>query len=287
MREVKQILTAQPTSDGAGVKLNRVFGGKEPRRFDPFLLLDEFGSEEGADYIAGFPSHPHRGFETVTYMLQGKMLHEDHLGNRGLLNDGDVQWMTAARGIIHSEMPQQENGLMRGFQLWVNLPANEKMKDPSYRDIPASDIPELLFDGIKVKVIAGEVILNGSTEIGAVKGLSTDPLYLDVHLPENGSIEIPITDDYTALVYVYEDEVVIGEAETRIEKLSVALLSSKGSVVVKTESAARFLLLAGKPLKEPIAQYGPFVMNSPKEIEQAIADYRSGALVAPSVETAM
>ena len=277
IRQVSQINTARPASDGAGVKLNRVFGG-QPKLYDPFLLLDAFGSEEASDYIAGFPSHPHRGFETVTYMLEGKMLHEDHMGNKGLLNNGDVQWMTAARGIIHSEMPQQEEGRMSGFQLWVNLPAAEKMKDPFYRDIPASDIPETNFDGIKVKAIAGEINLNDEFLKGAVSGLSTEPLYLDVHMPANSEISVPVTDGHTALIYVYEGDVVV--AEKNIVSLQVALLSESGNVDVKATADARFLLLAGKPLNEPVVQHGPFVMNTHKEIEQAIQDYRDGILTA-------
>lgn len=278
-RKINQVLTARPASDGAGVKLNRVFGGgRSTKDFDPFLLLDEFGSDEACDYIAGFPSHPHRGFETVTYMLDGKMLHEDHLGSKGLLNGGDVQWMTAARGIIHSEMPQQEEGLMRGFQLWVNLPSKEKMKDPFYRDIPASDIPETNFNGIKVKVIAGDLNLNGEDLKGAVNGLSTEPLYLDVHLSENSEIEIPVTDGHTALAYVYENEIYAGDSATVLKALDVGLFSREGMIKVTNKAAARFLVLAGKPIGEPVAQYGPFVMNTTQEIEQAIQDYRNGVL---------
>ena len=281
-RIVKQINTARPASDGAGVKLNRVFGGT-PKLYDPFLLLDAFGSDESADYIAGFPSHPHRGFETVTYMLEGKMLHEDHMGNKGLLENGDVQWMTAARGIIHSEMPQQEEGRMSGFQLWVNLPAAEKMKDPFYRDIPASDIPEINLsggksDGVKIKAIAGAVNVNGHFIEGAVSGLSTEPLFLDVHMPENSEISLPVTEGHAAFIYVYEGDVVVsGKA---IETLQVAVLSETGNVDVKSAGHSRFLLLAGKPLNEPVVQHGPFVMNTHEEINQAIQDYRDGVLTA-------
>jgi hypothetical protein len=279
IREVKQVNTARAASDGAGVKLNRVFGGgAKPEMYDPFLLLDAFGSDEASDYIAGFPSHPHRGFETVTYMLEGKMLHEDHLGNKGLLNNGDVQWMTAARGIIHSEMPQQEEGLMSGFQLWVNLPAAEKMKDPSYRDIPAKDIPEINFKEMKVKVIAGKVKLNGEQLIGAVSGLSTDPLYLDVYMPEGAAIQIPVADGHTALIYVYEGNVGVGGAEKNIDSLQLAVLGTKGDVQIKATKRSRFLVLAGKPLNESMVQHGPFVMNTVQEIEQAIQDYRDGVL---------
>ena len=280
-RQVVQTLEAKPASDGAGVKLNRVFGGgRSFKDFDPFLLLDEFGSDEATDYIAGFPSHPHRGFETVTYMLNGKMLHEDHMGNKGLLNSGDVQWMTAARGIIHSEMPQQEEGLMRGFQLWVNLPAKEKMKDPSYRDIPAENIPETSIDGIRIKIIAGDVKINNQSFKGVVNGLSTEPVYLDVHMPENATLELPVIDGHTALIYVYENDLYVSENDAEVKAQSVALLSQNGTVKVSSKGASRFLLLSGKPLKEPIANYGPFVMNTNQEIEQAIQDYRSGALTA-------
>ena len=282
-RQVKHISTARSASDGAGVKLNRVFGGIKPELYDPFLLLDAFGSDEATDYIAGFPSHPHRGFETVTYMLEGKMLHEDHMGNKGLLNNGDVQWMTAARGIIHSEMPQQEEGRMSGFQLWVNLPAAEKMKDPFYRDIPASDIPEVNFVGasggeIKIKAIAGEIKLNNKSLKGAVSGLSTEPLYLDVHMSADSEIPIPIAKGHTALLYVYEGSVEI--AEKVVASLQVALLSEEGVVEIKSNDKARFILLAGKPLNKPVVQHGPFVMNTHKEIEQAIQDYRDGTLTA-------
>jgi len=278
-RKVKQILTARPASDGAGVKLNRVFGGGQSSKdFDPFLMLDEFGSDEAADYIAGFPSHPHRGFETVTYMLNGKMKHEDHMGNKGLLNSGDVQWMTAARGIIHSEMPQQEAGLMRGFQLWVNLPASEKMKDPHYQDIPAEKISETDLEGAVVKVIAGEVNLSDKRIAGPVKGISTQPLFLDVHLAENSEIDIPLENGHTAFIYVYENEVTLGEENTQVDAFDVALLNGEGSAKVRAKSRSKFILLSGKPIGEPIAQYGPFVMNSTEEIEQAIQDYRSGTL---------
>lgn len=277
-RKIQEIIQARPASDGAGVKLSRVFGGHKPQRFDPFLLLDEFGSEQASDYIAGFPSHPHRGFETVTYMLQGKMEHQDHLGHKGLLNDGDVQWMTAARGIIHSEMPRQTEGKMRGFQLWVNLPAAEKMKDPSYSDIPGSSIPDTSADGVYVKVIAGEVELFGEFLKGAVSGLATDPVYLDVHLESDKDFSVAIKDGHTSLIYVYEGSIVVNNAERSLQKGELAILSREGDIVVHSKEAARFLVLAGKPIGEPIAQYGPFVMNSPQEIEQAIQDYRDGIL---------
>lgn len=279
-RKIQEIIQARSTSDGAGVKLSRVFGGHKPQRFDPFLLLDEFGSDESADYIAGFPSHPHRGFETVTYMLEGSMEHQDHLGNIGLLNSGDVQWMTAARGIIHSEMPKQTEGKMRGFQLWVNLPAAEKMKDPSYSDIPASAIPEYSITGGIVKAIAGEIEIEGQKIQGSVNGLSTDPIYLDVHLNAEQEIEVPVPEGYTAMVYSYEGSVKVPGIDRMIGKSELALLSREGKLVLQANEASKVILLAGKPIGEPIAQYGPFVMNTPKEIEQAIDDYRSGVLTA-------
>jgi len=279
-REVTEVNSARPASDGAGVKLNRVFGGRKPEQYDPFLLLDAFGSDEAVDYIAGFPSHPHRGFETVTYMLEGKMLHEDHLGNKGLLNSGDVQWMTAARGIIHSEMPQQEEGRMSGFQLWVNLPAVEKMKSPSYRDIPAANIPEAKIDGVTIKSIAGEIKIGDQDFVGAVSGLSTDPLYLDVHMPKESSITLPVANGHTALIYVYEGQVAVGQVENKIAALQIAVLEKNGDVIVSSTNDSRFILLAGKPLKEPVVQHGPFVMNTVQEIEQAIQDYRDGTLTA-------
>lgn len=278
-RKIQEILQGRPASDGAGVKLTRVFsGGSKPHRFDPFLMLDEFGSDDASDYIAGFPSHPHRGFETVTYMLQGKMEHQDHLGNIGLLNDGDVQWMTAARGIIHSEMPKQTEGKMRGFQLWINLPAAEKMKDPSYSDISGERIPDIEQDGVYVKLIAGELPLFGTELKGVVHGLSTEPVYVDVHLEENRTFSMPVKDGHTALIYVYEGEVSVPYTERPIRKTELALLSKEGEVKVKANVASRLLILAGKPIGEPIVQYGPFVMNTPQEIDQAIQDYRAGVL---------
>ncbi len=276
-REIVAVETGRATSDGAGVKLTRVFGGRNPGQYDPFLLLDAFGSDESADYIGGFPPHPHRGFETVTYMLAGKMRHEDHMGNVGLLNDGDVQWMTAARGIIHSEMPQQTEGRLSGFQLWVNLPATEKMKDPHYRDIAARDIPTETIGGTTYKVIAGETTIDGNRVKGAVAGLSTDPLYLDIHIAPRQTVHIQVPDGHTALIYAYQDRAVIGDQT--LQNRQLAVLSKKGVVEIRGNEDTRVLLLAGKPLNEPIAQYGPFVMNTQQEIEQAISDYREGTLI--------
>ncbi|HTF84784.1 MAG TPA: pirin family protein [Cellvibrio sp.] len=280
-RELQQIVPGRATSDGAGVRIKRSLGQTPHARFDPFLMLDEFNSENADDYIAGFPSHPHRGFETVTYMLEGHMLHEDHLGNRGDLKTGDVQWMTAGRGIIHSEMPQQEHGAMRGFQLWLNLPAAEKMKPAAYRDIPAKDIPVVpLANGGQVKVIANSVTVDGKTITGPIHGLSTEPIYWDVHLPAQGVFEQAVPNDHNLFVYVYQGEVAIGDDQRKLSAGNAGLLFKGDAVkIAATNDETRFLVLAGKPIKEPIAQYGPFVMNTQDEIEQAIRDYRSGELV--------
>ncbi|MEX0618032.1 MAG: pirin family protein [Pseudohongiellaceae bacterium] len=284
-RSVEEILTAKPASDGDGVRLLRVFGGGDLSRFDPFLMLDEFGSAEAQDYIGGFPSHPHRGFETVTYMLEGSMEHRDHMDNIGLLEPGDVQWMKAGSGVIHSEMPRQQQGRMRGFQLWLNLPAAEKMTPATYQDIPAADIPRYPADKGAVKAIAGETAVNGAGVTGAVTGLSTDPVYLDIQLPasagqKNNELRFRIKDGYTALVYVYDGKVAVGEESVSIAVQQLARLSRQGDVLV-SGSDVRFLLIAGKPIGEPIVQYGPFVMNTREEVNLALREYRDGTLVSP------
>ncbi|MDV2078574.1 pirin family protein [Marinobacter xestospongiae] len=278
-RTIKQQIAALATSDGAGVRIKRSLGQSQAVRMDPLLMLDEFGSEQAADYIAGFPAHPHRGFETVTYMLEGHMLHEDHLGNRGNLQTGGVQWMTAGRGIIHSEMPQQEKGLMRGFQLWLNLPAAEKMKPAGYRDIQADEIPTLELPGATIKLIAGSLTLAGERHQGAVVGGSTCPLYLDLTLPPNGNLTLPVEPALNAMVYLYQGQAsVAGEA---LQTSAASLLSEGDQLTVSAGGdGARVLLIAGKPIGEPIVQYGPFVMNSRDEIEQALQDYRNGQLTA-------
>jgi quercetin 2,3-dioxygenase len=288
MRTLTQIIPSMPTSDGAGVKLRRSLGSQRGFQVDPFLMLDEFYSDDPKDYIAGFPSHPHRGFETVTYMLDGHMRHEDHLGNRGDLSPGDVQWMTAARGIIHSEMPQQSEGRMRGFQLWINLPAKEKMKPAHYRDIPAQQIPGVqLSSGAGVKVIAGTVQLDGRSITGPVNGpdarLSTDPLYLDLKLPAGVAVEVPVTRGHNAFLYVYEGEARVGEPPSAqaLPYRAAGVLSDGDSVRIEAGAGAvQLLLLAARPLREPVVQYGPFVMNTRQEIEQAVEDYRSGRFAA-------
>lgn len=279
-RRLQQIIPSLATSDGAGVSLRRSLGRSPAARVDPFLMLDEFSSDDPDDYIAGFPPHPHRGFETVTYMLDGHMLHEDHLGNRGDLLPGGAQWMTAGRGIVHSEMPQQESGRMRGFQLWINLPAAEKMKPASYCDIRPEEIPTVpLPGGGEVRVIAGRVDVAGETVAGPVRGITTDPLYVDVRLPAGGRFRQVLPDGHSAFVYAYEGSLAIGEAEDPrpLPAQAAGVLGGDGAVDIF--GPARFLLLAARPLGEPVAQYGPFVMNTRAEIEQAIADYRENRLV--------
>lgn len=279
-RQLQQILQGRETSDGAGVRIKRSLGQHQHARFDPFLMLDEFGSSSANDYIAGFPAHPHRGFETVTYMLEGHMLHEDHMGNKGHLRNGDVQWMTAGRGIIHSEMPQQEQGLMRGFQLWLNLPAAEKMKPAHYRDIPAAQIPVTeLPGGGQIKVIANTAVINNKVVSGPIQGLSTEAIYWDIRLPVNGVFDHAIPSDHNTFIYVYEGDVAIGEDKRKLTRGSAGLLSKGDELKVEAlQEDTRFLVISGKPLKEPIVQYGPFVMNTTDEIEQAIQDYRAGTL---------
>ncbi|MBU2571327.1 MAG: pirin family protein [Gammaproteobacteria bacterium] len=283
IRTLQQIIPAIATSDGGGVKLRRSLGQKQALRVDPFLMLDEFSSEHADDYIAGFPDHPHRGFETVTYMLEGHMLHQDHLGNRGDLKSGGAQWMTAGRGIIHSEMPQQESGRMRGFQLWVNLPAKEKMKPAGYQDVRPEEIPlQKLPGGGQVKIIAGIADIAGNPIAGPIQGISTEVLFLDVRLPAGETFNLAITKDHNAFVYPYEGTLAIGPAANRhiLASHSAGGLSDGDRIeILAEEHVAAFLLLAGRPLGEPIAQYGPFVMNTREEIEQAMADYRNGQLV--------
>ncbi|EXJ14409.1 pirin family protein [Imhoffiella purpurea] len=281
LKSLDRVLTATPASDGGGVKLYRILGPDGMRGLDPFLMLDDFGSESAEDYIAGFPPHPHRGFETVTYMLEGRMLHEDHLGNRGLLSSGGVQWMTAGRGVVHSEMPQQESGRMRGLQLWINLPAADKMRDPAYRHLPAEDIPEAtLANGSRVKVVAGEFVHDDRRLRGPARGIATDPLYLDLELPAGERLDVPVHAGYRALVYAIEGGAEVCGAS--IDRRRMAVLGTEGDGVALSAGpdGARLLLLAARPLNEPIAHYGPFVMNSRREILEAVADYEAGRLVA-------
>ena len=272
-RSIERVVHAVPTSDGAGVRLSRAIASAELEQLDPFLLLDEFRSDDPRDYIAGFPDHPHRGFETVTYMLAGKMEHADHAGNRGLLTSGGAQWMTAGRGIIHSETPKQEDGLMWGFQLWVNLPAKDKMTAPRYQDIDPSAIPEVSIPGGTVRVIAGSY--GGVT--GPVQGIVTDPTYLDVRLSAGGRFETSIAEGHTAFLYAYLGEGSVGGRGVQAKTLGV--LSRGDRIVVQSgEVDFRFLCIAARPLNEPIARYGPFVMNTREEIQQAFEDFRNGRL---------
>ena len=281
-RALQRIIKSVAASDGAGVKLLRSLGQSPFARLDPFLMLDEFSSFDANDYIAGFPAHPHRGFETVTYLLDGHMLHEDHLGNRGDLKSGAVQWMSAGRGIIHSEMPQQEHGRMRGFQLWINLPAREKMKPAGYRDIDPAEIPAVALPGGGVaKVIAGTLESDGRSVPGPIQGLATEPLYFDVELPAGAAFTQPVAIGHNAFVYVFEGSASVGAAATaRTLATHAAGVLAPGDRVEVSAGAggARFLLLAGRPLGEPVVQHGPFVMNTRAEIEQAIRDYQNGEL---------
>ncbi|MGH6955524.1 MAG: pirin family protein [Caulobacteraceae bacterium] len=262
-------------SDGAGVKLSRILGQPALPDLDPFLLLDAFGSDDPAAYIAGFPSHPHRGFETVTYMLAGRMRHRDNAGNEGLLGPGSVQWMTAGRGIVHSEMPEQAEGLMKGFQLWVNLPAKDKMGPPRYQDIPAERVPEAdLGGGARAKVLAGEVGgVRGPVDPGA-----TEPIFLDVALQAGSATRIALPEGHNAFAYVFEGEAEVGEPAERLGQGRIGVLSKGGEVRLAASAGARLILVAGKPIGEPVAKYGPFVMNTEAELAQAFDDYRAGRL---------
>lgn len=275
-RPVDRLIAGQPTSDGAGVKLVRVLTQDLQRRLDPFLMLDAFGTDHPGDYIAGFPDHPHRGFETVTYMLAGRMRHRDSAGNEGVVGPGGVQWMTAGRGVIHSEMPEQAEGRMEGFQLWLNLPARDKMRAPWYRDIPADEIPEATAPGVRVRIIAGQAL--GSR--GAMQREVTEPLYLDIEMQAGAHFEQMIPAGYNAFVYVYRGGLDI--AGTTVPRQRMAILANRpeadGVALHAGPEGVRAILVAGAPLNEPIAQYGPFVMNTNEQIFQAVADFQSGAL---------
>ena len=274
-RGVERLVTGKATSDGAGVKLTRVLTQDLQRRLDPFLMLDSFRSDNPNDYIGGFPSHPHRGFETVTYMIAGRMRHRDNAGHEGLLQNGGVQWMTAGRGIVHSEMPEQENGLMEGFQLWLNLPARDKMIAPWYRDISSAEIPGFTDEqGVTVRVIAGD----SHGLAGAVVREHTQPVYLDIEIPAGQSFKQALPSGHNAFVYVYRGELSVGK--TVVPENRMAILDntngSDGVVLYAHGPAARALLIAGKPLNEPIAQHGPFVMNTQQQIFEAVADFQNG-----------
>lgn len=274
-RAVTRLVPAVETSDGAGVRLRRSIGKADLDTLDPFLLLDAIGSEDGADYIAGFPDHPHRGFETVTYMIEGRMRHRDSTGAEGLLESGSVQWMTAGRGIVHSEMPEQEDGVLEGFQLWVNLPAAQKMSPPRYQDIPPSDVPEVqLAGGGRLRVVAGSS--NGET--GPVEGVVTAPMFLDFELKPGELVEQSVTPGHTGFVYVFRGSAKVDD--TNVPEHTLALLGDGEAVRLEGgEAGGRMLLLAAKPIGEPVARYGPFVMNTREEIMQAFKDFQEGRFV--------
>jgi len=273
-RNIALLLRGQATSDGAGVRLTRMLDTRLAAQADPFLLFDEFRSDKADDYIGGFPPHPHRGFETVTYMMAGHMRHGDNKGNTGDLGPGSAQWMTAARGIVHEERPSQENGLMWGYQLWVNLPSTEKMSDPVYQDIAPQNIPEVaLPNGTRVRVITGE--FNGTR--GPVRPRPTEPIYLDVSLPANTEFDYALPPGHTAFVHGVSGELKVGDSPQAVREKEMALLSAQGDLHVQSGDApARFLVIAGKPLREQIAHYGPFVMNTREEIMQAARDFEAG-----------
>ena len=273
-REIEHVIEGVATSDGAGVRLTRLLNQPLQRRLDPFLMMDAFGSDNPDDYIAGFPDHPHRGFETITYMIAGRMLHRDSAGHEGLLQNGGVQWMVAGRGVIHSEIPQQEEGVMKGFQLWLNLPAADKMCTPWYKDFSAHDLPAFTTEeGVRVRVIAGR----SHGVVGAVERPTTEPLYLDLHMPAGTNFEqrLPVT--HNAFLHVYEGSVKVENQEVLPAKLAILSNASQADgVTLHAARNSRVLLIAGKPLNEPIVQYGPLVMNSEEEIHQAFRDYQAG-----------
>ena len=278
-RTVRQIVRGMPTSDGAGVKLRRVIGQPQLPDLDPFLMLDEFGTDQPEDYLAGFPDHPHRGFETVTYMLDGRMRHRDNHGNEGVLVPGSVQWMTAGRGLVHSEMPEQQQGRMRGFQLWLNLPAREKMTAPKYQEFGPERIPSAApAAGITAKVIAGQV----AGISGPIQQPATDPTYLDLALEPHAVFEQTLPEEHAAFVYVFEGAIAVGTEQKPVAAHELAVLSD-GALIRLTGlragadgKTARAILVAGRPLREPVAKYGPFVMNTRAELQEAFEDFQSG-----------
>lgn len=272
-RTIERSVRGMKTSDGAGVKLTRVIGTPVLRRVDPFLMLDEFRSDEPTDYLAGFPDHPHRGFETITYMIAGRFRHKDNHGHEGLLETGGAQWMTAGRGIVHSEMPEQKEGLVAGFQLWLNLPRKDKMCEPGYRDVQAGEIPRAdLGGGAEARVLAGRV----GDVVGPIAGRETEPLYVDLVLPAGSAGVVPIPKGHAAFLYPFEGDVVVGEDRT-VARGELGVLTDGEEVRIAAKSgAARVLLVAGKPLNEPVVQYGPFVMSTTEEVEQAMTDYQAG-----------
>ncbi len=278
-RRVVTTVRGQPASDGAGVKLNRLIGQPALDMLDPFLMLDEFRSDQASDYLAGFPDHPHRGFETVTYMLAGNMRHGDNQGNTGMLRAGSVQWMTAGRGIVHSEMPEQEDGLMWGFQLWVNLPAADKMTAPRYQDIAPEQVPQLQpADGVELRLLTGRV----GEVYGPVTNVATAPIYVDVRLQPGAQWTSQLPQRHNGFVYVYDGEAIVGDGDSSrtLPRGELGVLSHGETLrLAAGTTATRLILVAGKPLNEPVAKYGPFVMNTPEQIVTAIRDFQSGRFV--------
>ena len=271
MRKLTRVINAQPAQDGDGVKIHRLAGPQLRQALNPFLMIDEINSDDAADYIGGFPEHPHRGFETITYMKAGRMRHRDHMGNEGVIGGGDVQWMTAGAGVLHSEMPEQEQGLLHGFQIWLNLPAAEKMKPAAYQEIGCADIVEqALADGGVVRVIAGAVTINQQLAQGPLPEISTQPVFLDVQLSANETVEISFNEHNPVLVYVYS-------GETNLIKSRQLGVYQSGSTLKLTGGPAgvKLLVLSGQPISEPVKQYGPFVMNSAEEINRALADFHN------------
>lgn len=274
LRKVDRVIHSVEASDGAGVRLRRSIGSESISELDPFLLLDNFGTENPDDYIAGFPSHPHRGFETVTYMIDGQMRHKDSTGAEGVLGPGSVQWMTAGRGIVHSEMPEQREGRMSGFQLWVNLPAKDKMCTPRYQNIDPEDVPVVELDKVKLRVLAGKVESPEGAVAGPVVGVATDPIYIDVALAPEGSYVHTVPEGHTAFTYVFDGTVTVGGE--KVPQHHLAILSDGDGVELSSEAGGRAILVAGRPIGEPVARYGPFVMNSFDEIQQAVRDFQTG-----------
>jgi redox-sensitive bicupin YhaK (pirin superfamily) len=269
MRKLLQIIPARPAQDGDGVKIHRLAGQRLHQVLNPFLMIDEINSDDASDYIGGFPEHPHRGFETITYMKAGRMRHRDHMGNEGVINPGDVQWMTAGAGVLHSEMPEQEHGLLHGFQIWLNLPAAEKMKPAAYQEIVSAEVSEQrLSTGGLVRVIAGDVKANEQSQRGPLPHISTQPTFVDAHLAGNETIELSFNSDNPALVYVYTG------ATDSIKAQQLGVYSEGEKLQLQAGAAgADILILSGRPIAEAIVQYGPFVMNTPGEIKQALKDF--------------
>ena len=283
IRPIERIVSGQPTSDGAGVKLTRVLTQDLQRRLDPFLMLDSFRSDDLKDYGAGFPNHPHRGFETVTYMLTGNMRHQDSAGNAGLLTTGGAQWMTAGRGLVHSEMPEQIDGLMEGFQLWVNLPAKNKMCAPIYQDLAPKQIPSWRINSaITIKSIAGnfEIIEDGVAKAysGAVQRPDTQPIYLDIHFDQASELVLRLPSSHNAFVYTYRGELQIGQTVLPDTRMGILANNGASDIHIVSNRASRCIVVAGQPLNEPIAQHGPFVMNTRDELMQAFADFEAGLI---------